>query len=437
MAYPPLRPYQARVLRALMYGVLRVRNEQFTVLMPRQSGKNQVSAALVAGLLRAHARRGGSIVVCAPTYRPQAAISLERTRALLDATAAAAGIATQADDNRLRCGRASATFLSASGAAQVAGHTASVALIADEAQDIDQEWFDRQFRPMTSSTGAPAVLFGTPWDGASPLERAVEHNRGRASLGVPLHHEVSWREVARSNPRYGEYVLAERARLGANNPVYLSQYELTASRGVDLLFDADQLAALQGDHPLLGRPAPGERYAAGLDIGGGGEDATVLTVARVIPGPRVEVVAWVRWTDPGFTTFAGRVARLAGEWQLERLAIDATGLGAPLAAQVAAEVGKRALPVVFSAQEKSALGWALVAAAGSGRLALPAGDGSREWTQAVAELGSCRRELRAGGLLGWHAPAGAHDDYVASLALCLRAAESLGPPRVATGRKGA
>jgi len=209
---PLLRPYQSRTLLALIDGVENCPGETFTVLFPRQAGKNEVSAALVAYLLRANAARGGSVIVCAPTRTPQALISLERTLAALDQTAHLFPLPAVRSEATITCGAARAIFLSASPEAHVAGHTASLALIADEAQDIDADWFNRQFRPMAASTGAPTVLFGTPWDGRSLLETAVRANRARDRLGsipVPLHHEVGWREVARFLPRYGDYVRHE------------------------------------------------------------------------------------------------------------------------------------------------------------------------------------------------------------------------------------
>ena len=144
-----------------------------TVMFPRQAGKNEVSAALVAALLAGRVDLGGTIILCAPTLTPQALISFERTKRYLAAMDGMGAWPVSIEGATLRIGHASAMFLSASPAAHVAGHTASIALIADEAQDIDADWFNRQFRPMAASTGAPTVLFGTPWDGRTLLERAA------------------------------------------------------------------------------------------------------------------------------------------------------------------------------------------------------------------------------------------------------------------------
>ncbi|MBI2767467.1 MAG: hypothetical protein HYX53_16350 [Chloroflexi bacterium] len=441
---PFLRGYQARTLGALVRGVARHRGATFTVLFPRQAGKNEVAAALVAYLLRTHARSGGTVVVCAPTFSPQAEISvarLRRTLAYTERLFPGPGRA-RITGATVSVGKAAATFLSAAPEAHVAGHTASIALIADEAQEIDAGWFDRQFRPMAASTGAPTVLFGTPWDGRSLLDRAVAANRARdaAQAGVryrdwlPFHHEVGWREVAQSNPRYGDYVRAERERLGPGHPLFASQYELRTIEAASRLLSAGQLARLEGEHERLASPRAGERYVAGLDCGGEGEraDASVLTIARLREG-RCEVVQHARWRSARYGTMAGDVAALARQWRFERLCVDATGLGGPLAAQLAEALGPRVEPVVFTAASKSAMGYALIAAAETGSLAFYRDDGSAEAAGCRAELAACSADLRAGGGLRWGATRG-HDDYAASMALCLQAARDAGSPRVARGR---
>lgn len=441
---PALRGYQAKTADALLRGMAREPGSTFTVMFPRQAGKNEVSAFVIAMLLRKSAKSGGSVVVCAPTLHPQATISLERTRQLMGLTArllpgsvAAYGV----QESTLRLGAASAVFLSGSPAAHVAGHTASLAVVADEAQELDRDWFNRQFRPMAASTNASTLMFGTPWDGDTLLEEAVRCNREidarrPADDRVRLHHEVSWRDVEDALPAYGKYVRAERERLGANHPLFLTQYELVAAEDEGRLFTPGQIAALRGEHPPLAGPLPGERYVAGLDFGGegAGADATVLTIARVQRG-RCEVVAHLAWRGESYLGMQSGVADAARSWRLERIAADATGMGAPIIAQLEAGLGARVVErVVFGAATKSEMGYALVAAANGRRLCLYAGGGDAHLSRCLGELRACRSGHRLNRQLWWEAPGGRHDDYVASLALCLRAAENLGPERIARGR---
>jgi len=435
-----LHPYQARTLLGLLHGVRLHRGRTLTVMFPRQSGKNEVSSRLVAALLLTNARGGGSVILCAPTLTPQARISLERTRVYLDAVARhlPPGVRARATDSTLVVGRATATFLSASPAAHVAGHTASIALVADEAQDIDTEWFERQFRPMAASTGAPAIMFGTAWDGQTLLERAADRNRRldrESPARVPRHYQVGWREAGIANPDYRTYVESERDRLGASHPLFLSQYELVAARAAGRLLNEAQLAAIEGTHERLRAPLRGERYVAGLDLGGDrrGADATVMTIARLRDGA-CEVVDHAAWAGAPFADVAAGAEDVARRWRVERLCVDGTGLGAPLAARLAEALGEhRVERFVFSAASKSELGYGLLAAVNTGGVALYRDDGSPEATALRLELRDCRASLGGRALLEWGNPA-AHDDHAVSLALCLRAASLAGPARVASGR---
>ena len=91
--------------------------------------------------------------------------------------------------------------------------------------------------------------------------------------------------------------------------------------------------------------------------------------------------------------------------------------------------------MVFTAGEKSVMGYDMLAAAGTGRLSVYQADGSADSNACRRELRECTAEFAPGGHLRWAAPSGRHDDYVASLALCLRAANGVGAPRVALGRR--
>lgn len=446
MDRPLLRGYQFETFRRIAEAMQALPNVDITMMFPRQSGKNEISAAFVAYLLRSHASRGGSIIVTAPTLHPQATISRDRTVDVMRRTMLRlkGRIAAEfaADSFSIRSGSAKATFLSASPTANVAGHTASIALIADEAQDIDQEWFDRQFRPMTASTGAPVLLFGTPWTGESLLERAVAKNRaldarnGRREGWRQRHYEVNWKYVAQIVEPYGPHVLAQRELLGAANPVFRSQYELQVSERVGRLFPRATLERMIGGHCMLDGPVAGERYVGGLDFGGETEtaDATVLTIARVARDGGVEVVAWQHWQGAAAATLLTEVPPEVVRWRLERIHADATGMGQPLVSMLAKHIGRALHGVTFTAVSKSELGWLMRTTAETGRLRLPADNGSVSWSLAMQEYAACLGELREGRRMTWEAPRGLHDDFVASLALCLDAARDVGAERVAVGR---
>ena len=446
---PPLRPYQAEVARALLRRVLGHEGGSISVEIARQGGKNELSAHAGLVTLVASAARGGTAIKCAPTFA-QAAISRERL--LRKAHEAGLSALVRLEGGAVRAGRARARVLSAEPGANVVGHTADLLLEVDEAQDVAIDKFDRDFRPMAASTNAPVAYYGTPWGANSLLEQAKAEHRAAERRGGPRRHfRFDWEAVAACVPAYRAYVEAERVRLGERNPLFRTQYLLEVIHEADHLFDAATLAQLQGDHARLRVPVAGERYVAGLDVAGPDRGAgatdrdwTVLTVARVLPretgAPRVEVVEWQAWrgdaTEPLIESLADRLRRV---WRIKQLAVDATGLGGPIADLLAARLPRGVVEaVVFSSERKSRLGFDLLAAAHSGRLQLCAPDGSLEWLECHRQLERARAVYRDARTMQFDVdPKEGHDDYLLSLAPCVAAARHHGAPRSARGRLAA
>jgi len=453
-----LRPYQVEAGRAILDSVLHRRGLSFSVEIARQGGKNELSAQLEALLLVRYSDREVDGVKCAPTFDPQGRISLRRLWSrLLEArlpqtVSMEAGHIVGVDQARI-------VFLSAEPEANVVGHSAQLLLEVDEAQDVDTDKFDREFRPMASTANATAVFYGTAWDDRTLLERAKQHHLELERRdGLRRHFEYDWQVVARHNPAYGRYVEAERARLGEQHPLFLTQYCLKPIAGRDRLFSPGQLAQLQGRHARQRAPRNGETYVAGLDLAGGAiadatalegdrpasRDATVLTIARaeyppgdaLLQEPRLEVVEHYTWRGEPHDALLRRLVDLAREvWQVRRLAVDATGLGETVARLLTAAIGSNVVrPVKFTLEAKSRLGYGLLAAANGGRLKLYAGDGSLEHRQCWRELELAKVHYRANRTMGFFVDAtDGHDDFLVSLALLVAAAADAAP-RTARGR---
>ena len=261
------------------------------------------------------------------------------------------------------------------------GHTADLLLEVDEAQEVQPEKFDRDFRPMAASTNAPVVYYGTPWGPRSLLAQAqAAHLEAERADGRRRHFRYDWEHVAAHNPEYGRYVEDERQRLGERHPLFRTQYLLEMLHDEDRLLDGAALAQLEGRHSRLRTPRPGERYVAGLDLGGPvlegratnpDRDWTVLTVARVRERgrslPAIEVVGapgLAGRTDRATAGRAGRPAapRLAGPPR--RRGRDR--LGGPLADLLRERLAAgRVEPVVFQRRAQVA---ARLWAAGGGAL---------------------------------------------------------------------
>lgn len=438
-----LRPYQVEVARAIADSVRHRRGLQFAVVFARQAGKDETLAQLLAYLLTAHWRAGGSIVVAAPTYRPQSLIARAR---LLD----------RLDNDLTR-------FLSAGPQANVRGETASLLLVCNEAQDVDAERWDAVFDPMAAATNATTVFSGTVWSDRTLLARQMRHLRAlERADGRQRVFMVPWTRVAADLPAYGERVRARIAQFGRDHPFIRTEYELQELAGAGGLFGAARQAQLRGDHPRQRRATPGALYALLLDVAGEDEglagaldggaeareggtrrDSTALTVVEIVPGrggslPSYRTVDRRLWTGTRHTALHAAIVDLARNvWRARRIVIDATGVGAGLASWLAAALPGLVTPWIFTAPSKSDLGWRLLAAIDGGRLKEYADDGAEETGLFWRQLDACEYAVRPGPgkLLAWGVDdPRVHDDLLLSLALVGALDDLDWRPRVARGK---
>ena len=448
----PLRAYQLEAAKAIVESVVRRRGLTFSVMMARQGGKNELSARVELLLLATHFDRDVTAVKAAPTLHPQALISLRRLWERVQ-DAGLDGWAQKESGNCIRLGRARQLFLSAEPNSNVVGHTADLLLEIDEAQDVDADKFNKELRPMAASSGATTVFYGTAWDDANLLERTKQgHIEMEKRDGVRRHFEYDWQVVSESTPAYGRFVAGERERLGADHPLFLTQYCLQTLPGAGRLFSPAQRTLLRGSHARLEAPLAGEQYVAGLDLAGEalepglatGHDAIVLTIARVLAadpdapaaGGGIEVVCHCAWTGARHTDLYGALVSLLREtWRVRRLAVDATGIGEPVAAFLSKALGpSRVAAVKLSAETKSRLGFELLAAVNGGRLRLYADASAPELRECWHQIEHCHSAYRPNRTINFYVEQrDGHDDYVISLALAVAAAAKAAPRR-ARGR---
>ena len=447
----PLRSYQLAVARPVLASVRKRQGAVFTVEMARQMGKNELSAHLEAYLLYRYQRRGGAIVKCAPTLSPQTLISRLRLESILDRPWLAP-YWQRAHGNMVTVGRARVMFLSAHEQSNVVGATADLLLEVDEAQDVDEEKFAKEFLPMAAAQNATIVLYGTPWTKDTLLAKYKALNLAHeAKTGERRHFSYPWEVGARENPRYGAAVRAQIRQRGADDLVIRTQYRLEEVDDAAGFFTPELRAALQGAHPRQPEPQADAHYVAAVDVAGeesgaaqsGGNssrDSTVVLIGERVwrhdpvlgcALPVVAIANAYQWTGLPTTEQYARLVRLLGEeWRVQRAVIDATGLGDALARFLRARLGDdRIEPFTFTAQSKSALGYDLRTLVGGGRLQLWADDGSPEYRECWRQVRRCQLTLHPGNRIGFHVPAGrGHDDYVSALALLTRTVEGCAPP---------
>ena len=453
-----MRRYQLEAAQPLAQHLLARSGEQFAMVFSRQAGKDEVLAQIVAWVLLRNAERGGTIVVAAPTLRPQAMISRDRLRDRLLANPITAPL-VRVSDRTIHVGNAKAVFVSAARTANARGLTADLGLIANEAQDIRPAVWDAVFDPMAASTNATTIFLGTVWTRDTLLARQMRYLRKRQHQdGLQRVFLVPWQRVARDLPAYGARVQSRIDQLGEQHPFVRTEYFLEELDGQQSLFPPQRIAMMGGNHRRRHAAEPGKRYALLLDVAGeeehGGSlegfstsrrDSTALTVVEVdTSGPNGRTVYRVvdrrAWTGLRHTDVHAHIIELARNiWRANWIVVDATGIGAGLASFLEASLRRsaiRVMPFVFTAASKSRLGWDFVSLIETGRFKEYADDGDTLTREFYDQLAATEYDVRRGpgNVVQWGVPTHrGHDDLVISAAL-VAALDDLDPrPRIAVG----
>jgi hypothetical protein len=463
----PLRSYQLAPARAVLDSVLQGRGLTFAVMMCRQSGKNEVAAQLEAYLLNLYCREGGQIVKASPTFKPQTINSMLRLEEHLNNDWNAPAWRRR-EGYIFELGRARCLFFSADPSANVVGGTASLLLECDEAQDVAQEKWTKDFDPMGAAANVTTVFFGTAWTSQTMLAQEIHAlRRLERRDGVRRVFTADADLVGAEVPAYAAYVKKRIQKLGRSHPLIRTQYFLEAIDAEARLFPAQRQALMRGDHQRRHEPEPGHRYALLVDVAGEDEtegdatdrpslsnprrDATALTVVDVDYQygrlPTYRTVDRKLWLGVKHTALHAQILALARHWRAVWVVVDATGVGAGLASFLCAILGdhrgvrpgtghglghglgrRPVIPVLFSSKVKSDLGWNFLAIVETGRYRDYAYDCAQDTAQFWYEVDACQREVRSGpdrflrwGV--WETPAydgriaRGHDDLLMSAAL--------------------
>ncbi len=135
----------------------------------------------------------------------------------------------------------------------------------------------------------------------------------------------------------------------------------------------------------------------------------------------VEHSAWTGAKHPSL--YARLVDLLKNVWNCRRIAVDATGIGQPVASFLRQALGSRIVPCTFTAASKTALGFNLLAAVNSGGIKMYSADNSPEYREFWHQIDQARGHYRPNQTMNFYVdPAEGHDDYLMSLALLVEAA---------------
>jgi len=452
-----LRSYQEEVARAVIDSIQNRKGLTYSVEIARQGGKNELSAHLELLLLTLYMASGGSIVKCSPTFNPQTIISMTRLKDRLDEFGFDSIYHTEMG-YIITLGGARVVFLSAQETSSVVGHTADILLEIDESQDVSKEKYTKDFRPMASAHNATTVHYGTTWDDSSLLEEVKQTNLELEKTdGIRRHFRYDWQEVGKYNPDYLNFVLSEKERLGETHPLFRTQYALLPIAGGGNFLSRQQIVLMLGVHQRLKERKDGKiPYIAGIDLAGEKEqdsqamltlskprtDSTVITIAEVdiaqrssvnLAEPTLRIVEHYSWTGTPHSQLYPQIVDIIKKWNCQRVVVDATGIGQPVASFLRSQLGSRIIPYTFTQKSKSDLGFELLSFANSGRLKLYKQDGSPEYQELMFQLEKARAQYRPNQTVNFFVdPSEGHDDFLMSLALLVEGAKDF-TPRTAKG----
>ena len=475
-----LRPFQIQIALAIKDSILNHRSLTFVVVLPRQSGKNELQAHLFAWLLFRYARVGGRIVSVSPTFKPQTLNNMDRVGHSLDACVGTRHLWRSSKGYIYQFGQARLQFFSGESRAKVVGATADLLLSVDEAQEISPAKFDKDFDPMTASTNATRVFWGTAWTSNTLLERERRIAlQARQKDGIQRLFYFTADDVRRLIPAYGLHVDRAIAEHGRNHPRIRSQYFCETIDAQSGMFTPARLALIfspaiflpspdgvlpSGEGPGVRQEGPGvlppdmgvrqegpgvlppdmgvrpvgflidvagmdeslvnPLHSSDLGLGNPGRDSTALTIVSIdlstletLQHPTYHVVARHSWIGENHVTIFGKLKNLAETWHPQHIVIDATGIGEGLWAMLNRAFPARLIPVKFTQQEKSEIGWRFLSIIETGRFR------DEVCTDEVRlQYSHCIREILPGPLktLRWGVPDGTrgpdgeliHDDFI-------------------------
>lgn len=443
-----LRPYQEQAMQAVIDSIRLHLGLTYVWIFPRQSGKDEALALLISYLLTHSSKAGGEMVFLNPTFKPQTETSMRRLESRMKSNGVIRGKWSRKSGYIYNIGRSFCTYMSADGTAHIVGATANRLLVVNEAQDVDIFKFEKDVSPMTASTNATKLISGTRWTNDTLLEREYQRaQEAEKNDGIRRVFFYTADDVRRSVPAYGKHVDGVIARMGRQHPLVKTQYFCETIDAQAGMFPPGRQALMAGVHTACTEPEPGKTYAFLIDVAGQdearstgeeilqnpGRDSTALKIVEIdmstvpiLGKPSYLVVFRREWQGEKHVTVFGAMRALAQTWHPLRIVIDATGVGEGLWSLLDNAFGAdTVIPVKFSPQVKSDLGYGFLGIIESGRY-----HEYHPFDETLRlQMEKCRSEIVPGPskLMRWGVPDGTrdaasgnlvHDDDLVTGAMC-------------------
>lgn len=340
------------------------------------------------------------------------------------------------------------TCMSASDKSNIEGKTYMLSIV-DESQDVSDFKYSKSIFPMSAYFNGTRMLIGTATIKRGFFYDSIEQNKKEYASGYrkKCHFENDWRVVIKYNPNYEKHVKEAMRKMGPESDEFNMSYNLKWIFERGMFIEVKAFDAL-GNTSLSTQDGNKEKkHVAGIDLGKA-QDSTVVTILEpdwenpVIieesksPDQDDYVVynttlkAWLEIEGDNWDSQYYSIIEFLDKWELERVVVDATGLGSPMydrLAPVLTQRGIEIIPYVFTQQAKSALMKHFDSEMKAGRFQYPAATEVRETRQYqkfVEQFINAEKSYSGSYMIVSHPnKRGAHDDYVFSAALAAWAAK--------------
>jgi hypothetical protein len=245
-------PYQTPIAYSIVESVVLGDGEEKTLIATRQSGKSEVIANVIAGLMVILPRlsnvyptwlgkfeKGFLVGVFAPT-EDQADTVFGRVVSKLTSDHAMTYLLDPEIDDKATAGgsrgKGKVITLKKSGSlcrmqtcnpkAKIESKTYHFAFI-DEAQEADETMITKSIKPMLAWNNGTVVLGGTAQRYKSYFYQAIQYNKRRdinARTHKVHHHEYDWRTAAKYNKNYAAFISKEKLRIGEDSDEFQMSY---------------------------------------------------------------------------------------------------------------------------------------------------------------------------------------------------------------------
>ena len=401
------QPWQKTVLETLQ------RHKQVGVLAARQMGKTETMRIFATWKLCAFPER--KVLIFAPAKHQAVDILFKRIKQSFEKSYKLSLLVKKNQNGKkilltdyvelINGGFAKA--LPASDVSNIEGWTATDAFL-DESQNISDFTFWKRIIPMISQTDGNIIQIGTP--------------RGKNHF-YTTYKSKDWKFLA-FNWKYGTPKYRKRVeQLKKEMPPFdfATEYELKWIEDDELFFKTEDINAAIEDYEIPYMTQ--SKIYAGLDIAQK-QDKTILTFVTV-EGKFVRVVAIYELVGK-YTDQVPKVAELLDRFDIVKLYMDATGVGAPFYDLLIEEVSYpyRVTPYVFTQKSKADELYAnLDFLFSSRKMIIP------NHQPLLEELYSLQRTITKSGNILIHHPPRGHDDFADSLSLaCFAARDEMKKP---------